>query len=243
MNLLVPVVTLADDGGRVDEDATHRYAVEFRRWAADARALLCGSTGLGDTLAPAARGRVFEVWGEHLPADRLVCCAWDIDEARRLAGQGRQVLLAGSAVADPARLTEVVRGVPGDLLLYSHPRFGWVVSPQVLGALRDRGALPRGVKLSKASPAVVRACRAAGGGGLALWDGSARNVRASLAAGADGVAAACLAAMPPTAHPTDVVELQRLVDSWLVPLDAITDRRARIGWLTERVRDRLHGRT
>lgn len=244
MELVVPVVSLTGADGRLDVDATRDYARAFTQWSPDATVLLCGSTGRGDSLPAPVREQVFAVWADVLPAERLLCCAWGAVEAATLVGRGHRVLLAMPAPVGPMPVTELaalIGGLGGAVYLYSHPRFGWQITAGILTELRGHGAEPTGMKLSKCSLGELAACRRAGSAGLTLWDGTARHVRASVAAGADGVVAACLAALPGNG-PVGPDGIQRLADPMLRALDALPDRARRLGWLAAQVRNRLRAR-
>lgn len=241
MDLVVPVATLTGPGGQLDLGATTDYARAFADWSPDATALLCGSTGSGDSLPARSRARVFGAWAEVLPPARLMCCAWDTGEAAALAARGRRVLLAVAGPVRTVELAAMVRAVGPGAYLYSHPRFGWTLTAAMLCELRARGAEPGGVKLSKCTLDDVRAHRRAAGSGLRLWDGSARRVRESLAAGADGVVAGCLAALPGRG-PADPGQAQRMADGLLRELDGLPDRAARLRWTADRVRELLRAR-
>lgn len=235
MDLLIPVVTLLDPDGRPDLPATGDYARALRDWSGWATALLCGTTGQGDALGARARAAVFDTWAEVLPADRILCCAWNPAEAAGQLDRGRRVLLAVAEPAGAATLAAVLAGLPGTVALYSHPRFGWRVTPDLLTELYRRGAAPAGVKLSKCPPATLAACRRSARTGLALWDGSARHPAESVAAGATGIVAGCLAGLPGSA-PAGPEELHQLAEPVLRVLDALPDRAARRRWVVDQVR-------
>lgn len=211
--IVVPVLTLVGENGRIDRSACVAYAQRARATWLDAF-LVSGSLGLGLSQTMASRLELLSIWLEQVPADRLLGCAWDaaeVDEVRRLGV--RPVAVLKSAENGRAVLRQLEQ-LPVDSWVYSHPQYsGAVLSPAVVGKARAAGALPAGAKVSKVELADVQALRGAAGQTFELFDGRCRHVRASVEAGATGVVAVPLSTLPEDLPPRiEVDQLQVVID-------------------------------
>lgn len=97
--------------------------------------------------------------------------------------------------------------------------------------------LPKGAKIAKISVDEITAIRGVVGADFSLWDGSSRRIEASLDAGASGVVATPLSALPAPFPKRSVVTLQLAIDKTQAKLDRQPSRAARLALLTELVRD------
>jgi hypothetical protein len=123
---------------------------------------------------------------------------------------------------------ELLSHLPRPSYLFSHPEFSPItLTPSLSRAAADAGRLPAGAKTSKVSPEDLAALRAETGPTFTLWDGTARHIAASLAAGADGIVAAPLSHLPEPFPPRDVPELQDAIDQTQAHLDRLPARDAR----------------
>jgi dihydrodipicolinate synthase/N-acetylneuraminate lyase len=222
--VVVPVLTLIGRDGRIDRGACAAYAQRAAESWLDGF-LVSGSLGLGPTMSAASRLDSLAIWREHMPAGRLLGCAWDAAEVAEVYQLGvRPVAVLRCAEDDHAVLGQL-EGLPGQAWVYSHPQYSpAVLSSGVVEKARAAGVLPAGAKVSKVGPGEVRSLRDAAGPSFALFDGRCRHVRASVAAGATGVVAVPLATLPEDLPPRDDLDgLQAVIDRGQRVVDAFPD--------------------
>jgi hypothetical protein len=111
---------------------------------------------------------------------------------------------------------------------------GAIFDAGLAAAARDENVLPAGGKLAKVSIGAIRAIREAAGETFALWDGSSRRIRLSLAAGATGIVATPLSAFEHPLPTKDVQSLQASIDPQQARLDTLPDRATRTQDLLDR---------
>ncbi|WP_131769735.1 hypothetical protein [Candidatus Protofrankia californiensis] len=231
--LVIPALTFRKTDGTISAADTERYA----RCAAATWAdlfILSGTTTNGHTATTAERAATIDIWTAAVSPDRITACCWspaDITEAER-RGITPMVVLRDLHTIDQAR--GFLAALPNPSYVFSHPEFsGHTFTPELVPTAITHGCLPRGAKVSKASPEDLAALRAAAGPTFTLWDGTARHVAASLAAGANGVVAAPLSHIPELFPARDVPELQDAIDRTQTVLDQLPSRASRTSALIE----------
>lgn len=232
-HIIVPALNLPADRSDPTQQAARRYA-EMARASRIDRFLLNGSTTRGDMLTAEERAAVLDLWIEVVGADRLMTCCWNAKDIA--VAQNRRVtpMAVMHNVGSVAEALAFLSRCPPDAFIYSHPMFGQHLTPEIAANAAQRDQLPAGGKLAKVSLAEIaeigrHAPR------FAVLDGSSRQIRASLGAGASGIVATPLAGnfgrnLPPGA---DLDDLQRAADDVQSELDRLPDRPARHRFLAE----------
>lgn len=218
---VVPVISPRTHSGHLDVEWFQDHV--RRLVEAGCRVLVTGSTGEGDTLSKADRDRL-RLAASEVAASRVTHCYWGEDDLRATGVDGSRMVVARSSAEAEALRVEVGQST----MLYSHPRFGYVPSPnQLLGWC--------GAKLSKLAGAELPAVREVVGRDFALWHGTASSTTTSFHLGADAVVAAELNAFRGRKLPTNPDDFQAMVadirSRW--PLG---DRAERVVWLTNQAR-------
>jgi len=233
--VVVPVLTFVTAEGHPDMVSTGGYAERAATTWVD-RFIVSGSTTRGDLLTVAERASLLDLWSAAAGPSRLLACTWceqDVEEAlmRRITPLAVLAARPGPAAFD------FLRRLPAASYVYSHPLFGAAtLDADLCIAARRAGCLPAGAKLAKASLADIAAVHAAAGTSLVLLDGSSRRVAASLAAGAAGVVATPLAALPEPFPERGLGALQRAIDAIQAALDALASREERRAALVDMAR-------
>jgi dihydrodipicolinate synthase/N-acetylneuraminate lyase len=226
--IVVPALTLRAVGsGRLDPDATARYAQRAARTWADAF-IVSGSTTRGDQLTVDERAELLDLWSRFVPASRLVACCWCEEDVQEATGRAITPMIVMRSPRDDQQALAVLASLPRDAYVYSHPKYGSTVLDATLtAAARQRGILPGGAKLSKITTGDITAIRHAAGSHWTLWDASARHIQASLAAGASGVVATPLSHIPMPFPGRSPAILQQAIDEIQKQLDRLSSREAR----------------
>jgi dihydrodipicolinate synthase/N-acetylneuraminate lyase len=230
-DIIVPALSFRSDAGGLDVSATARYAERAAgTWIN--RFILSGSTTRGDLLSISERASILDLWLQVAPPSRLIACCWcesDFQEARDRGIQPMAIMKDLHTSADALRF---LGELPAGALVYSHPMYSQVIlDPALAGAAQQTGQLPRGAKLAKISLDQVTQMRKAVGPDFLLWDGSARHVEASIAAGASGVIATPLSALPRPFPDHSLPEIQETVDRIQADLDQLPSRSSRTEFL------------
>lgn len=235
--VVLPALHFHTSDGRLDRDATRRYAVRAAGTWVD-RFIVSGSTTRGDLLAPPQRAELLDLWLEVTEASRLLACAWCPDDLAYAEHRGIAPLAVMQNSANRRDACGFFAGLPPNAYVYSHPMYGPTVLDAALAEFtRERDVLPKGAKIAKISIDEVRAVRGVVGTNFCLWDGSSRHIRTSLEAGASGVVATPLNALPTPFPKRSVVALQLVIDKIQAKLDRQSSRAARLALLTELARD------
>jgi dihydrodipicolinate synthase/N-acetylneuraminate lyase len=227
MQLVVPALTFRHPDGTLDTAETERYA---QRAAATwvHVFILSGTTTSGHLSTVAERAATIDVWTKAVDPSRVVACCWtsaDLTEAHRRDVPTMAVL---RNLDTERHALDFLTSLPRQSYLFSHPEFSpATLTPSLCRAAADAGRLPSGAKTSKVTTGQLTTLRAATGPEFTLWDGTARHIAASLAAGADGIVAAPLSHLPEPFPSPSVPELQQAVDQTQARLDQLTDRAAR----------------
>lgn len=224
VSVMVPVLTMRNRDGRMDRGASAAYARRAAETWLDGF-LVSGSIGLGSALSAAERRETLEVWLDHVPVWRLLACAWEAGEADEIRQLGVRPVAVLRGAEDDNAVLELLRSLPPESYLYSHPQYtSAVLSPVVVEKARAEGVLVAGAKVSKVELDEVRALRSAAGAEFELFDGRCRDVRASVEAGATGVVAVPLATLPQDLPPReDVATLQAVIDRTQAVVDSEPD--------------------
>jgi dihydrodipicolinate synthase/N-acetylneuraminate lyase len=197
--------------------------------------LLSGSTTQGHLLNATERARVLDLWLEAAEPTRLLACCWTPADIAHARDRGIAIIAPLQGPHDPRQTLAVLRTLPLNSFVYSHPVFGGAIFDAGLAAAaRDENVLPAGGKLAKVSIGAIRAIREAAGETFALWDGSSRRIRLSLAAGATGIVATPLSAFEHPLPTKDVQSLQASIDPQQARLDTLPDRATRTQDLLDR---------
>jgi len=232
MILIIPVLSLMESG-RLDIRRNERYAERFMRWHATAVPLVAGLYGAGRQLGARDRRALMGIWSAAGADRSVVVCSWDLPEVGRLLAGGWDVLYAPPAPVTGAALLSSLGADVGAVRLYGRPGGFTVEQGQPLPRAR-------GYKLAKCSTDLLATVRRGVTPECELWHATARDPAASRAAGADGVVAACFAALPVPA-PRNVEEISATARRLLVGLDVLPDREARIAALQRQLGSRLAG--
>ncbi|MEV6932062.1 hypothetical protein AB0M46_47290 [Dactylosporangium sp. NPDC051485] len=182
--VMVPVLTLMNANGSVDEGACSAYAERAGATWLDLF-LVSGTIGGGESSTPTVRRRVLELWAARVPKDRLLACVWAPDDLAHAADCGVRPIVVLRDLADAAAMHSVLAELPADAFVYSHPNYTpTTFTPAVAETARRAGMQPAGGKICKVSLDDVRDLRAATGDGFQLYDGRCRHVAESVRAGA-----------------------------------------------------------
>ncbi|MGH8904752.1 MAG: hypothetical protein ACRDYA_24490 [Egibacteraceae bacterium] len=235
--VVVPALHFHASDGRLDMDATRRYAVRAVGTWVD-RFIVSGSTTRGDLLASAQRAALLDLWLDVADDSRLLACAWCADDLAYAEHRGVVSLAVMRGLINRRAACGFFAGLPPNVYVYSHS----VYSPTVLDAelaecARAQGVLPKGAKIAKIAIEEIGAVRKIVGANFSLWDGSSRHIRASLEAGASGVVATPLNALPAPFPDRSVAALQLVIDKIQAKLDRQPRGAARLALLTELAHD------
>jgi hypothetical protein len=233
VQLVIPALTFRRTDGTLDTAGNERYA----RRAAETWAhlfILSGTTAGGHLTTTVERAAVLDVWAGVTGPSRIAACCWtpaDVAEAER---RGITPMVVLRDLATDGQALGLLGSLPQPSYLFSHPEFSpATLTPHLCRAAANAGCLPAGAKVSKASPEDLAALRTAAGPAFTLWDGTARHIAESLAAGANGVVAAPLSHIPDPFPPPSLPDLQHAVDQTQTHLDRLPDRAARTTALAE----------
>lgn len=232
--IVVPALALrARDSGRLDTEATARYARRAAGTWADAFILSC-STTRGDQLTVEERAELLDLWSGLVPASRLVACCWCEEDVQEATRHAITPMIVMHSPRDHDQALALLASLPRDAYVYSHPKYGsTVLNASLTAAARQRGILPAGAKLSKITAENITAIRHAAGPRWTLWDASARHIHASLAAGASGVVATPLSHFPTPFPNRSLPILQAAIDTMQKQLDRLPSRTTRSQLLHE----------
>ncbi|KLL12188.1 MULTISPECIES: hypothetical protein [Protofrankia] len=227
LQLVIPALTFRTTDGAISTTDTERYARRAAATWADLF-ILSGTTTNGHTATTAERAATIDIWTAVISPDRITACCWspaDITEAER-RGITPMVVLRDLHTIDQAR--GFLAALPNPSYVFSHPEFsGHTLTPDLAHSALAHGCLPRGAKVSKVGSEDLAALRGAAGPAFALWDGTARHIATSLAAGANGVVAAPLSHIPEPFPARDAPELQDAIDRTQTVLDQLPNRASR----------------
>lgn len=238
--IVVPTLNILDETGRIDMQATRRYAELARDTWVD-RFLLNGSTTRGDLLSPASRAEIVDLWAEVVGPDRLLACAWAPADFEAAAQRHVTPMGVMHGIRTGAEALVFLRGLPHGATIYSHPMFGLPLTPELVSRATDVGCLPAGGKLAKVKVGEISEIHQLAPD-FALWDGSVRHLRESLQAGAAGVVATPLAPLLVNGlPPKDVDKVQAAVSAVQSALDVLPDRPSRSAYLLGRTSQALAG--
>ncbi|HLU74471.1 MAG TPA: hypothetical protein VKZ82_19980 [Nonomuraea sp.] len=231
--IVVPTLHLTDETGALDIAATRRYAEAASHGWVDFF-LLNGSTSRGDLLTPDERAAVLDVWLDVDGPTRLLACTWSADDLR-IARDRHITPMAALTAPDRASAQQILESLPAGSTIYSHPvLLGWPFTAELATWARTTGHLPAGGKLAKIQPSEIRAIHSAAPD-FAVWDGSSRRIRESIAAGAAGVVATPLTALLGDLPPRSLALVQPAVDAVQADLDRLPLREAKRRWLLDQV--------
>jgi dihydrodipicolinate synthase/N-acetylneuraminate lyase len=195
-SIMVPALTPRNGNGEIDRKACLTYAEQASQTWIDLF-MLAGSIGEGFALTSQQRAWVLETWLERVPAERLLACAWSIEDLSCIQRLGVRPVMVLKNLADQAEALQLLSSLPKGSFVYSHPRYTkTTLTPSVAEEARARNTLPAGAKLSKVSLDDISALRTATGDAFALYDGRSRHIQRSVAAGATGVVVVPLSILP-----------------------------------------------
>lgn len=222
--VMVPVLTLLDRRGRLDRGACAAYAQRARETWLDVF-MVSGSLGLGLGLSAEIRREALEIWLDHVPPARLLGCAWDPAEVELVRRMGVRPLAVLQGADDSESVLRLLRGLPADAYVYSHPQYtAAVLSPAVVERAWAEGLGVAGAKVSKVELDELGELRNAAGPDFDLFDGRCRHVLASVRAGATGVVAVPLSTLPADLPPRgDLPGLQAVIDRGQAVVDSHPD--------------------
>jgi dihydrodipicolinate synthase/N-acetylneuraminate lyase len=225
--IVVPALTIRTPDGDLDAPGTARYAQRAASTWVD-RFILSGTTARGYLMTAQNRSSIVRVWLDHVAPERVIACCWsraDVDNAARHGVT--PIVVIPHCHNDDAALRFLASLPPGSFV-YSHPgNSPTVFDAQLCSQARDSGCLPVGAKLSKASHREITAVRDQAGPSFVLWDGSSRDIAASMAAGATGVVTTPLSPFMQPFPPRTLTLLQRALDQMQEDLDRLPSREAR----------------
>jgi len=225
--VIVPVLTLRDSSGRIDAEANAEYAQHAAGTWLD-RFILSGSLGGGETATPVERRQIVDIWRAHLPADRLLACAWEPRDFEAISETDVPTMAVMRQLASENEALEALAALPIGSYVYSHPRYSTATYTADLSvAARSAGCLPRGAKVCKVDLGTIAALRDANGPAFELWDGRCRHIDRSVQAGAQGVIAVPLCTLPPLPDREDADSIQRLISNGQAALDTDRNRASR----------------
>ncbi|MBW0270074.1 hypothetical protein ATM97_02925 [Nocardia sp. MH4] len=230
--VVVPALHIPRATGGIDLEQTRRYAESAARsWVE--RFLINGSTTGGRELHVAEREAVLDVWLDVVGRERLLACSWSWRDITAACERG----VLPMAVMTPDFVGADVLQWLGKLppaTIYSHPAYGASVwTPELARTSTAAAIAPLGGKVSKIDTDQVRALHAAAPE-FSLWDGSARHIRESLAAGASGVVLTPLAGDLHRLPLKTVHNVQTFVDVVQAELDQIPSKADRRQLLLDR---------
>jgi len=240
--IIVPALSFRSDAGDLDAGATARYAEH----AADTwinRFILSGSTTRGDLLNPSERASILDLWLRVAPPSRLIACCWcesDFQEARDRRIQPMAIMKDLNTGSSALRF---LGDLAAESLVYSHPMYSQVIlDPELAYMARQTKQLPKGAKLAKISLDQVTQLRKVVGSDFLLWDGSSRHIAASIAAGAGGVIATPLSALPRPFPDRSLPKIQETVNKIQANLDRLPSRSSRTEFLFKSGSEALRAR-
>jgi dihydrodipicolinate synthase/N-acetylneuraminate lyase len=232
LQVVVPTLSFRTPEGRLNLDATRRYAEQAVETWIDTF-MLSGSTTRGDLLTVAERAVILDLWLNLADPSRLLASCWcpeDLGEAER---RGIRPIAVMRDLQDQNEALAFLGGLPPGAYVYSHPMYTTTgLDGDLAAAARYQGTLPAGAKIAKISVEQIAALREAAGPAFSLWHGSSRHIRSSVEAGASGVVATPMTVLP-TPFPTRVVEdIQATIDRIQAVLDRLLTRKERLAQLT-----------
>ncbi|MGY1969740.1 hypothetical protein ACW9HH_36455 [Nocardia gipuzkoensis] len=226
--VIVPAVTLRTEAGDLDLPAIRQYASRAAHTWVD-RFLLNGSTTRGFEYSAADRLAVLEAWLETVNPVRLLACCWTPEDVRDAVNRHVTPMAVMSGLPNMASALQFLAELPEAAAIYSHPTMfdGLPFTPDLAAAASVAECLPIGGKLAKVDLSVISEIR-----NLApdfqTWDGSSRQVRKSLEAGAVGIVATPLAGLiAGDLPPKDIDVLQGVLDRRQSELDLLSSRNDR----------------
>ncbi|MEV0462257.1 hypothetical protein AB0I30_03095 [Nocardia tengchongensis] len=195
--------------------------------------ILSGSTTRGDLITARDRAAVLDLWLETVDPRRLLACCWEADDITLAVARGITPMVVIRR-SDHDSTLELLRELPSGATIYSHPMFeGAVFTASLARQAQAEGVLPAGGKLAKVTTQQIQEISAVTSGSFRLWDGSCRQIEASLVAGAAGVVATPLGVFADDFPPKDLLAIQAEVNSIQATLDALPDRQARSRYLAQ----------
>ena len=234
MDIVVPALTLHDNTGTIDYEATRHYAKRAAVTWVD-YFILSGSTTRGQDLTPGQRADILDLWLDVTGPSRLLACCWDHADFDHAAKRSITPMATMRNLNGHEAALAFLRELPVGSYVYSHPMFGGSVFDAELAAVANReGILPAGGKVAKITKSAITEVHRAAGAGFRLWDGSSRRIQASLDAGAAGVVATPLCAFDTDLPSKQPRLIQAVVDPVQADLDALPDRPARTAELLRR---------
>ncbi|MET7770173.1 hypothetical protein [Nocardia sp. NPDC005366] len=230
--IVVPTMHLVHANGALNMAATRAHAKAAAAGWTDIF-LVNGSTTAGDELSSVERVAVLDIWLEAVDASRLIACAWCADDLTNAAD--RHVTPMAILNVDSRHTAErFLEDLPEQTTIYSHPMFGYTFDAQLAAWARNVGRLPKGGKLAKIQLAEITEINHVAPE-FVTWDGSSRQIRESVGAGAAGVVATPLAAMLGGLPPRSLALVQSTIDALQAELDQLPDRPAKRQWLLNRI--------
>ncbi|MBB5913118.1 hypothetical protein BJY24_001985 [Nocardia transvalensis] len=231
-SIVVPTMHLVHPDGTVDLAATRRHAVAAAESWVDFF-LINGSTTAGSELTNMERAAVLDIWLEAADPGRLLACAWSAEDVATAADRHvtpMAVLQANTQIA----AEQFLQALPPGSTIYSHPMFGRTFDAKLAAWARSMGHLPSGGKLAKIRPDETAEIHRTAPE-FTIWDGSARRIQRSVAAGAAGVVATTLSAMLTDLPPRSLARIQPTIDAVQATLDQLPDRTAKRRWILDQI--------
>jgi dihydrodipicolinate synthase/N-acetylneuraminate lyase len=230
--VVIPALAFWTADDRLDLELTRTYAERAAETWTD-RFILSGSTALGDLLTVEERALVLEVWSGVTDPSRLLACCWCHEDIEHAEHRRILPLVVMRDLPDQGAACSFFGDLAAGAFVYSNPKFTPTpLDPALAAAARERGVLPAGAKISKINLEDIGKLRAHVGLGFTLWDGSSRHIGASLAAGASGIVATPLAALPSPFPYRSVEELQSVLRELYAQVDRAGSRTDRMDLLT-----------
>lgn len=227
----IPALTFRTPNGRIDIDTTAKYAERAASTWIDTF-ILSGTTTEGDTFTVAERGAVLDIWREIAAPARLLACCWESNDIDEATARGIRPMAVMRQLRDADEACRFFASLPSEAYVYSHPiHTPTLLDAQLIGRARPLGCLPAGAKISKLPSGELGAIRAIAGEDFTIWDGSCRHMRDSYDAGANGVVATPLAALPNPFPRRRHDDLRPVIDGWQADLDGVPDQQERADWL------------
>lgn len=237
-SVIVPALNPVTPSGDLDLHAARRYAEKASRTWVD-HILVNGSTTRGDLLTPAERAAVLDVWAQAVDPARLLACTWEPTDLDIAADRNVTPMALLHGLEDSRDVLGFLERLPAHSTIYSHPMYGSTFTAGIARAAARGGYLPAGGKLAKVAPGTIREIVSVAPD-FAVWDGSARHVRESLAAGAAGIVATPLAALLGDGlPPKETHAVQVVLDRTQAELDRLPDRAARRKHLLQQLGEAL----
>lgn len=208
-DLIVPVVTLRDQQGRVDWAANSEYAA--RSLGSGVAVLVGGKTGRGESLSPADRDRLARTWIDSVGPSRVI--VGHLGGGAPTSHSGARALVV-PRLPGFAGLADAAETAP-DCVVYSRRSLGWTLPscPPPEGL-----SLPFAVKVSGTSARESAVLTQHFPARMRIWHGKSSTASEAWDRGVDGVMVAPLAAAITQSLPTSRQSL----------VDLISQQRARL---------------